>query len=263
LTAHNVSALFARLDKVLKTFEANVASVSSLMEFDTHVIGFAIQQLETLQERLVNVHEIRNARLDVSRALDVLRGIRKNDSLQTQYDQVLNQCNVLLVSYFSSAAQEVFRASVSEAVREGHDESLLKQDIKITLRDIREIGLELVERAGELLALHRDISFQDMQSISRAFREHFNVTMSQDETVNDIICSQACRHVIVHSGAVADRRMIGQLRAAKPRSLKPDMREGDRVQFTEAEVRSVGLHMTSYLRMLIERLTAKVPGSQL
>jgi hypothetical protein len=41
--------------------------------------------------------------------------------------------------------------------------------------------------------------------------------------------------VIVHNGGVADRKMIGQLRMARPRQLKPQITEGDKVQFTEEE----------------------------
>ncbi len=57
---------------------------------------------------------------------------------------------------------------------------------------------------------------------------------------NDITTSHACRHVIVHSGAIVDRRMIGMLRSAQPRTLKPDVQEGERIQFSEEEILMVG-----------------------
>jgi hypothetical protein len=41
--------------------------------------------------------------------------------------------------------------------------------------------------------------------------------------------------------------MVGQLRSARPRTLKQDIREDDRVQFSEAEVVTVGERMTAYL----------------
>lgn len=250
-----MTRLAERLTSIGDTFQANVASVRSLMQFDEVVLQFAIRRLETLQQRLTQVHQIENARLDVSQALEVLQKIRTNDSLSIQYNQVLNQCNVLLVSYFSSAISDVFKASIAEAVRDGRDEALLKQDIKITFREVREIGAELIERSGELLAAHRDFSFQDMQSISRAFREYFSISIPQDEMVNDLICSQACRHVIVHGGAIVDRKMLGQLRNAHPRTLKPRISEGDRIQLSESEIGLISDRMTLFLTFLTNQLT--------
>lgn len=249
-----MSNLTQRLRSIGDTFQTNTASVRSLMQFDEVVLQFAIRQLENLQERLTRVHQIDNARLDVSQALEVLRKIRINDSLSIQYKQVLNQCNVLLVSYFSSAISDVFKASIAEAVRDGGDETLLKQEIKISLREVREIGSELLERSGELLAAHRDFSFQDMQSISKAFREYFSISIPQDEMVNDLICSQACRHAIVHCGAIVDRKMVGQLRNAHPRTLKPKISEGDRIQLSESEIGLVGDRM----KMFFDSLTGQL-----
>ena len=115
---------------------------------------------------------------------------------------------------------------------------------------MRDIGSELVDRAGELLASHRDISFQDMQSIGRAFRDYFNYEPPKDECVNDIIMSQARRRVIVHSGGVVDRKMIAQVRSANPRNLKPAVREGELVQFSEGEIELVAGRMSQYLKEL-------------
>ncbi len=161
---------------------------------------------------------------------------------------MLNQSNVLLVSYFSSAVGDMFRAGVAEAVRSGSRPNILKEEISIELSEAREIGPELVDRAGELLlASHREINLQNMQSITKAFADYFGYQRKPDEVVNDIILSHACRHVIVHNAAVADRKMIGLLRVARPRTLMPNVGEGDRIQFTEAEVGMIGDRMKSYL----------------
>jgi hypothetical protein len=218
------------------------------MRFDSSVIDFAVQHLGSLQNRLKNVHGLDNPRFDVENTLRMLQNIRSNQSLRKHYEEMLNQCNVLLVSYFSSAVADIFRTGVAEAVRTGSRPDILRQEISIELSEAREIGPELVDRAGELLlASHREINLQNMQSVAKAFADYFGYQRKQDEVVNDIILSHACRHVIVHNAAVADRKMIGLLRAANPRTVMPKVSEGDRIQFTETEVEVIAGRMKNYL----------------
>ena len=94
-----------------------------------------------------------------------------------------------------------------------------------------------------LLATHREINLQNMQSIATAFREYFGYKRTQDEVYNDILLSHACRHVIVHCGAIADRKMTPAVvtalpptpRARAPRADHPwrtrvvDMRTGSQL----------------------------------
>jgi hypothetical protein len=233
--------LMQQIATILTTFGNNVQSVHQLMQLDSLVLDLVVQHLEHLHERLTAVHGSENSRLNVSNTLAMLRQIRTNDSLERYYREMLNQCNVLLVSYFASAAADIFRAGVTDAVKHGGRPASLKREITIDLHDVREIGGDLVERSGELfLATHREINLQNMQSIAMAFRDYFGYQRKPDEISNDIVLSHACRHVIVHCAGVVDRKMIGQLRSATPRTLKVDVREGQRVQFSEEEIVVVG-----------------------
>jgi hypothetical protein len=249
-----------QLATILATFGGNVESVKALMRFDSNVLEFALQHLESLQDRLLAVHAD-NSRMNVANTLSMLRNIRTNHSLEPHYRQMLNQCNVLLVSYFSAAVGDIFRAGVADAVRNGTREAILKEEIRIDLRELRDIGSEVVERSGELLAEHREISFQNVHNVAKTFRDYFGYKREQDETVNDLILSHACRHVIVHNAAVADRKMIGQLRAARPRTLKPDIHVGERIQFSEEEILTASERMIAYLGDLAEAVyeSADVP----
>ena len=223
------------------------------MRFDSNVLEFALIHLNALQARLTAIHAD-SSRLNVSNTLAMLQNIRTNESLQPHYRQMLNQCDVLLVSYFSSAIGDIFKAGVADAVRHGSRPAILKEEIKIGLQIVREIGPDLVERSGELLAEHRDISFQNMQTVAKTFRDYFDFDRPQDEVVNDLILAHACRHVIVHCGGKADRKTIGQLRTAKPRTLKPEMTVGDQIQFTQEEILTICDRMNAYLRDLAEML---------
>jgi hypothetical protein len=242
--------LLASIDRIVSTFTANVESVYELMNFDRLVLDVAIRHLEQLQERLTKLHGFDNPRFDVGHTLTLLRGIHDHDSLEHNYREMLNQCNVLLVSYFSSAVGDIFKSAVSEAVRSGAGPALLAADIRLTLREVREIAGELVERSGELFTAHRDISFQDMQSIGRSFREYFDYDPPKNEVVNDIIVSQGCRHVIVHSGGIVDRKLLRQVANAEPRTLHVDLVENRKVQFSESDISIVGDQMKVFVQTL-------------
>ena len=248
--------LRTRLAEILATFRTNVSSVQELMRFDSQVVDTTVQLLELLQERLVAVHGADNSRLNVTNTLAVVKNIRTNDSLARHYRQMLNQCNVLLVSYFSAAVGDVFRAGVADAIRSGTRPAILEEEIKLNFRELREIGSELSERSGDLLAEHREISFQNIHGVAKTFRDYFDYHRHQDETVNDLILSHACRHVTVHCGGIADRKMLGQLRTANPRSVKPNIQLGQHIQFTEEEIIEVGFRMDSYLSDLSDGVGA-------
>jgi hypothetical protein len=256
-----MTMLQEHLANTLTIFRVNLESVHELMRFDSHVVDLTVHLLESLQERLVAVHGADNSRLNVTNTLALVRNIRSNDSLQLHYRQMLNQCNVLLVSYFSSAVGDIFRAGVADAVRTGNRPAILKEEIKIDFRGLREIGSELAERAGDLLAEHREISFQNLQGVAKAFRDYFDYDRPQDEVVNDLILAHACRHVIVHCGGIADRKMIGQLKRATPRLLKPEVCIGQRIQFTENEIIQVGFRMDSYLKDLCDAIGSGSTGT--
>ena len=157
-----------RLDDALRTFAGNVKSVTELMRFDSAVLELVLQHLHALDGRLKNAHG-ENSRLNVSNTIAVLRNIRENESLQPHYRQMLNQCNVLLVSYFASAVADVFRAGVTEAIRTGARPKLLKEEIKIELAEVADIGGDLVDRAADLLLTsNREINLQNTRAFFTA-----------------------------------------------------------------------------------------------
>ena len=105
----------------------------------------------------------------------------------------------------------------------------------------------------ELFIQAKDISFQDMQSINRAFKDHLGITIERVDTVNDIILAQNYRHIIVHTGAHIDARLIKQLTNANPRSLKKNLTIGDKVQFTIEDVNIAANAMLKYIEKYLKR----------
>ena len=120
----------------------------------------------------------------------------------------------------------------------------------MTLQEIVRAARDVTESVPDLFILKKDISFQDMQSISRAFEDYVDISLERDQDVNNIIVGQACRNVIVHKGAVIDERLIRQISGAKPRTLKQQLHLGKNVEFTPEEIQVLSASMFLYVNRL-------------
>jgi hypothetical protein len=113
------------------------------------------------------------------------------------------------------------------------------------------------ERIGHLIADKNDLKFQDMKSISRAFKDYFGFNIVKDENVNNIIMAQAGRHVIVHDSARINEKIIRQVSGAKPRHLKPQL-SGETIQFNSDEVKLIADSMLKYFRQVRSQVEARL-----
>jgi hypothetical protein len=246
----------------IDTFRTNVLSVNELARFDRVILDIAIDGIEKVATTLLEEHKLYNvSRIPHNRAL-ALRNVQKNDSLKAHYEAMFNQCVVLLVSYFGSALHDLFRDAAKHAFLTHMDVPATREEIKIAWRDFVGTTTENAEAFTDLLIAQRDISFQDMQSIARAFTTHFEIHIQRTATINDIILGQAARHVIVHNAAVINDRMLKQLSGATDRHLKPQLSAGEKISFTPEEINALGSVMMSYLEDVERRLRAKFDPEQ-
>lgn len=234
-------------------FRTNVESVHKLMDFDDLVLEYAIKSLDKLCKKLKKAG-IDNPTLTVENTLKQLKLVREHKSLRQQYQEIFNQGVVLLVSYFGSVLQELFEESVAFSLSQGGQKKLLNEELKMTVEELKNREFDLKRHVGEFLISSKNISFQDMQSIRRAFADYLNADPGRDEIANNIILGQACRHVIVHSGAIVDSKLLNQVREAVPRTLKPKLVEGTKVQFKPKEVKSLGTDMLKFVGRIVEKL---------
>lgn len=109
---------------------------------------------------------------------------------------------------------------------------------------------------ADLLIAQHGISFQDMQSIRRAFEKHLSVAIERSSELNDIIMGQAGRHVIVHAGGVIDNKMMRQVASAQPRALLPTPKLGEHIRFQPSDVRLLAASMTACVASIVNALTA-------
>jgi hypothetical protein len=244
--------------ETVSAFAANLDSVKKLLNFDREVVDLAVQGVRALPQTLVQ-RGFENPALNAKNTLTSLQNIKDHDSLLPRYKVVFNQAVVLLVSYFGSAVEELFKIGVSaRLVLDDENSTLMKEELKLTFRSIRERGWMLNDIAADLLVDKKDLTFQDMKSIADAFRDYVGIEVTRNKIVNDIIVAQACRHVIVHAGHEVTSKMMRQIRGAIPRDLKPDLVVGEMVQFTPSEVELVAESMKAYVTQVAEALRGRV-----
>jgi len=193
--------------------------------------------------------KIDNPRVMLVNDILALKTIRENDSLKINYQQMYNQAVVLLVSYFGDAVEDLFLAGVKSYLPR-NEKALRKEPIKVSLRELVEPGLQ--DRLGSIIVRSEEISFQDMQSIARAFEEYCGVTVARDEVSNTIATGQACRHAIVHAAGIATSRFVKQVESLKPTRLgkQQSTEKGKPIRVSPEEVERLADTMTTYLERL-------------
>jgi hypothetical protein len=151
------------------------------MNFDRDVLQFTLDALHKLRDDLTKHHKLGNPHLTAERALQAIEGIRNNDSLRPRYETIFNQALVLLVSYFGSAVNNVFRRGARLAIDRIPETSLLKEELRLSVAALNDSTSSLRESLPDLLIQSKDLSFQDMQSIGRTFRTYFQVEIQKDD----------------------------------------------------------------------------------
>jgi hypothetical protein len=242
---------------VSKSFDYNVASVFQLVDFDHVIIDFAVDGLRMLARDLED-RGVNTAVMMVTNRAAMLENVKNADSLRPQYEQMFNQCVVLLVSYFGSAIHRIFREGVIAALKTEALVPVTDEELRVSWRGLERADGEREAIFADVLVAQKDISFQDMQSISRAFRELLDVSVERNAHTDNIILGQAARHAIVHASSVVDARMIHQLRSAQTRTLKPKLTARQAIRFQPTEVRELASSMQAYITSLCDALSSKL-----
>ncbi|MBL1320468.1 MAG: hypothetical protein COA63_005330 [Methylophaga sp.] len=242
---------------IVKTFNENIESVKKLIHFDRQVVDLAISSIEELNQFLIDRKQILHPQQNGQRVLDLLRDIRKNDSLKGRYEVINNQAVVLLVSYFGSTITDLFKVVSEYAVDEygdNGDKRVLGTELKLSVAELLNLTGSLGAEIGELLISKNNISFQDMQSIKREFNQYFGIKIEKTVHVNNIILGQACRHSIVHAAGIINARVLKQVGNATPRTLKESLVENELITFNEDEINMLAQSMTDYVDSLASKV---------
>jgi hypothetical protein len=250
---------------LLDKFKQDMESVRSLARFDRIVVDTLHSQLSSLKA-LVDKHqpELKGIQRRLEPTCKLLSTVRDHSSTILSYRTIYNQCIVLQVSYFAAALEDVFVHFVGKCLRDGNADRIWHQDIKAKVKDVWD-GREQIEAClAEQIISSSGISFQDMKSIRRAFRDFLGADdREKDECVNDIIIAQAARHAIVHSAAKVDRHLLNQVRNAIPRTLFPDIGKQNELAFSIPDIELVGNRMIQFLERVLASAVASHPNKAL
>jgi hypothetical protein len=253
----DVAVEIEELDRALKAFESNVEGVRKLMRLDQDLMDIVIGGLRDLEGRLVRSPvPVPSVLMPLRNSMQHMEKVRENKSLKPRFEIVFNQAVVLLVSYFGTALEELFKMGVKARLDRDDDKTaLMREELRLSFREIRDRGWQLKEIAADLLVDKKDLSFQDMKTTGQALRDYCGINMERDRTANNIIVAQACRHVIVHAGNEVTPKMLHQLRDAVPRDLKPNLVAGSLVQFAPEEVEIAASSMQNYVAAVAAQLS--------
>ena len=242
------------INHILDNFTKNVDSIKKLVNFDDLVQRLCLNALSKAEKGLKRFKAEKHPNYSVEGEIKSITSIRTHESLRPYYEVMFNQCVVLLVSYFASAVEDIFQISLTHKIRDGHLGKLGKEEIKISLSELKQIDFNVLDNIGQIIATFKDISFQDMQSIARAFNNYLDYEPTKDKDVNNIILSQACRHSIVHSGGVINDKIAKQISNARPRDLKKELKASEQVQFHPGEIEIISKSMICYIEKLVSAL---------
>ncbi|MBU4485369.1 MAG: hypothetical protein KKD38_00435, partial [Candidatus Delongbacteria bacterium] len=116
---------------------------------------------------------------------------------------------------------------------------------------------DISENMGDFVVNNKSISFQDMQSIKRAFVKYFNIQIERNRTTNDIIFALASRHIIVHNSSKVDSKFLQQIKDADDRQIKTEIELDQKLQFETSEVEIILKSMINYFDDLIGQINIK------
>lgn len=238
------------LFEIEERFEGQLKSIDELANFDRFVLDLCISHIESLNERLkTGPPQITNQFYLAESTLKAIKCIRQNDSLRHQYQSIFNSCLVLQVSYFTSTLHDIFRHAF-QTLAEKNVLPEIKEDLKLSFKELTEFSFNLTNNIGELILKKKEISFQDMQSICKAFKNYFNIIIDKDQKCNTIILAQASRHAIVHALSKADEKFLRQISEAKPRDLKQEFTINEDIKYSASELEFVKLAMLIFVQEL-------------
>ena len=230
------------------------------MNFDSIVLEFCIRNIEALNDRIKNNAEIKITApsLTADTTLSALKEIYDHESIKAQYKTIYNQCLVLLVSYFSSSVKELFKKTIQYLI----DEDIpflgnIKGDIKLNFNELENSRFDLRNCIVDFLIDKKNISFQDMKSIARAFKDYFNIFIDQTADVDNIILGLASRHTIVHNLSQSNQKFMTQIGFAKKRHLKTDIKLFDPIEFIPEEIQLINDSMIKYLKKMKTQINTK------
>lgn len=251
MTDKNVS-FESDLKKLCDDFKIQIEEVKSIMTLDDFLIKIFIENLKSLKSKLESNQEtkITNLNLLPDASIQNFENIRDNGTINKMYDVVRKQLLVLIVSYFTQLLEDIFKLLIERYYSNKKDMIPKNVDIKLSLTELLNIQEDFGTKIGNLIINKKKISFQDMQSTSRAYSDYLKINIPIGENQENIIISQAARHCIIHSLGKRDEKYNIQIRDLKSNSLNFNFDDEKMIVVTKENIEQLNFSMNSFVEEL-------------
>lgn len=262
LKEKRIAALRSRLSASNAEFEYNVQRVMDLANFDKEYQRVALEYLHSMKKKIPEDVRHQSERNRIDALIFSFENMSKDQSLKEKYGTMYNQCLVLLVSHFGETLSEIYKGNIAQSIKFRLAKKSNENDFRVTFdellgvdfNDDRDVGRFIVEKQAE--------SFQDMQAICRLYSGDFGCKYEEDAIRDNIIFSQATRHIIVHAGAKVSSKFLRQIRNCNKRTLMTGtLEEGKVVEFTSSDLETVSSAMNSFISNSIAQIQANLEAA--
>lgn len=238
------------LKEIKLRFNKSLAYVNELLTFDETIQKVCISALNQIKRALKSINPLHS----VDNQITMLSDIRNNGSLDKYYGVMHNQCVVLLVSYFTSAIEDVFIVGLADRIANNSFPESGKY--KLSINDMLDIQAQATPEAIASLIVRRSdgVNFQNMKSIIRSCNDYLNIDIKKDALHDTIAVAHICRHSIVHSGAIARQDTITQIQNYKSSSIQRNIMLDSNIQFSHTEVTKVSESMKKFINTVIDNI---------
>jgi hypothetical protein len=253
----NNSQLRPEYDLLLKRLKQGFSDSLKLLHLDQEVVSFSVAAINSVMSTPGLKHADKEK---LNRQSRVLENLKVTGSLKLTFNVLYNQLLVTAVSYFESAAHDLLRIAVRDALKFGFFADN-KQVPKLRVVDLWKLREVEPEDFSEFILSAFDVKFQNTRSITATFEEFLGLpppTGKTRATLNDVIFSLECRHVLVHKAGRTDQKFINSTKDAEPRTLVQRYEINEAIQFQpdqlKAAMEAMEEFLTYYAKTVQERI---------
>lgn len=241
------------LEKIHHHFTDNIQKVNSIMGMGASISMFTIELLEKLKVENEKMDGFSIYKTKLSRTIDSIKALRGTGELKERYDILFNQGVVLVVAYFESFMNDLFKMVINE-YPEKVSWPEKQQRVSFEL-NMLSIGNPTI---GEIVtsALKGQINFQDLQSTMRFINEYLHLDIElENEMKDDIILYQSLRNIFIHNVGMVDRSFLKQIRETH---YQAEYQLNDRVLLEEIEYENARSRFSELADLIAEKAKKKL-----
>ena len=243
------------LEKIEKEFSDYAASIDKLLTFDEFVLDAALKYYKEAIAILVRGGYSESPAVSKLRIGEQsLATIKQDKSLRPSYEAIYNQVVVIWVSVLAATLESMFKYLVRKNYPNLPDK---KRDRKISLGDL--LIFENLKEGFADIVLNADdsISFQDIGSIQRTFKEYFDIPFDDGPHFDNVAFAIMARHAIVHNAGRIEGgfRKYSKEKLTKRTVMKDLSKAGFQFELTEAK--ELSLSFQNFVKSLLTKIREK------